>query len=107
MALNVTLYGPVCFCIFGSATSVDVEESLYKKAQALGISVVTISQVCCRGFVSILPVFVPSPKSWMYWGLGQLRCATCFANFYKVSTKKIRLCIMKRSFLYGQIWKNI
>lgn len=30
-----------------SATSVDVEESLYKRAQALGISVVTISQVYC------------------------------------------------------------
>jgi hypothetical protein len=29
-----------------SATSVDVEESLYKRAQALGIAVVTISQVC-------------------------------------------------------------
>jgi ABC-type uncharacterized transport system fused permease/ATPase subunit len=29
-----------------NATSVDVEESLYKRAQALGIAVVTISQVC-------------------------------------------------------------
>ncbi len=35
-----------CTASFCSATSVDVEESLYKRAQALGIAVVTISQVC-------------------------------------------------------------
>jgi hypothetical protein len=35
-----------CSASFCSATSVDVEESLYKRAQALGIAVVTISQVC-------------------------------------------------------------
>jgi hypothetical protein len=33
-----------CTASFCSATSVDVEESLYKRAQALGIAVVTISQ---------------------------------------------------------------
>lgn len=42
--------------VIRSATSVDVEEGLYKKAQALGISVVTISQVCCAlRWITIVP----------------------------------------------------
>lgn len=41
-----------------SATSVDVEESLYRKAQALGISVVTISQVQRTNNINISCILV-------------------------------------------------
>lgn len=50
----------IFFSSLCSATSVDVEEGLYKKAQALGISVVTISQVCCVLRWVSRSFFVPS-----------------------------------------------